>query len=346
MSRVLKHIKYPLKYPGIVFRAASNYLRMFVLSQPRLRGVEFAINYGCQCNCVHCSAAFLKSSKDEPMTTQQIKQALEQIWRLGVMNINITGGEPIFHPDLEEIVRAAHPKSTVVSLATNGIALNAAVAKNLKKWGIKIVTISIDSADEKTHDRSRGYVGCYQKVMEATQHCQKEGIEVFWCTIMTPENVRNGDMLRLVALVKEKNITLTINLPCPVGRWWDQNLLLSPEARQLHRDLMKLSHVRWEGHSNYRREGCPAGIEKLYISPFGDVMPCPFIHISYGNLKDEPIDAIWKRILDVGPFNEIMDGCPVSENLEFAQRYIKPIYQQDEHPIPYARHPAVGKRSK
>ncbi len=30
--------------------------------------------------------------------------------------------------------------------------------------------------------------------------------------------------------------------------------------------------------------GCPAGMEKIYITPYGDVIPCPFIHIGFGNI--------------------------------------------------------------
>ena len=346
MNRIFKHLKYPLKYPGIVPRAVSNYLRLFLFSQPRLRAVEFALTYQCLCDCRHCSAAFLKKGGEQILNTDQVVSALDQMWRLGAMNINLTGGEALLRPDLEPIVRAAHPKSTVVALATSGDALDARAAASLRRWGIRVVTISLDSADPDTHDQSRGRPGSHRSVMDATQYCREQGIDVFWCTIMTHENYQNGDLLRMVKMAGDKGVTLTINFPCPVGNWWDQDLAPTPDERQLHRDLMKTPHVRWEGHSNFGREGCPAGIEKLYISPYGDVMPCPFIHISYGNLKKTPLAQIWKTMLDAGPFNSIRDSCPVSVDKDFAERQIKPIYQQGEHPIPHDRHPACDRRSK
>ena len=346
MNRIFKHLKYPWRHPALIPRAVSNYLRLNLLGEPRLRGVEFAITYRCLCQCQHCSAYFLKSASGELLSTAQIKKALQELWELGAMNFNLTGGEALLHPDLEEIVHAAHPENTVVSLATSGMALDRDRAHRIRAWGVRIVTISLDSAAPEIHDRSRGTDGCFQKVMEATQHCRQAGIDVFWCTIMTNENAANGDLLRMVEMAEQAGVTLTINFPCPVGKWRDKNLAPAAATRQLHQRLMRLPHVRWEGHSNYRREGCPAGIEKLYISPQGDVMPCPFIHISYGNLHRQSVKGIWRLMLDEGPFNTIRDGCPISGDEEFIRNYIEPIYRQDTHPLPHQRLPRPEESKK
>jgi MoaA/NifB/PqqE/SkfB family radical SAM enzyme len=344
MHRVWKHLKYPLKHPGIVPRAVSNYVRMTLLRQPRLRAVEFAINYDCQCRCDHCSAAFLRRDGAAPLSTAEICDAAEQMVRLGAMNLNFTGGEALLHPDLGAMIRAARPRSTVVSVATNGILLDRAMARSLARWGARVVTMSVDSADPDTHDRFRRSPGCWRKVMEATDHCREVGVDVFWCTVMTHENAGNGDLLRLVDLAAEREVMLTINKPCPVGRWQDRAPGLTDDDRRLHADLMRRPHVRWEGHSNYRKEGCPAGIEKLYVSPYGDVMPCPFIHIGYGNLHTERLDAIWRRMLTSSSFNTVRPGCPISEDPEFARNYLDPIHDGGEHPLPAARHPVEKDR--
>ena len=339
MHRAWKHLKYPFRHPGIIPRAVSNYARMTFLSQPRLRAVEFAINYDCQCHCDHCSAAFLRKDGVEPLTTDEIRDVAEQSWRLGTMNLNFTGGEALMHPGLGEMIRAAHPRSAVVSVATNGIRLDRAMARSLRRWGARIVTMSVDSSDPETHDRFRHFPGCFQKVMDATRYCRQEGIEVFWCTVMTHENASDGDLMRLVRMAADRRIMLTVNKPCPVGRWQDRAPGLTEGDRKLHAELMKLPHLRWEGHSNYRKEGCPAGIEKLYISPYGDVMPCPFIHIGYGNLREESLASIWKRMLASSSFNAIRPGCPISEDPAFGEKFLKPITDRGEHPLPARLHP-------
>lgn len=345
MNRVWKHLKYPFRYPGIVPRAAANYFRLFVLSQPRLRAVEFALTYDCSCHCEHCSAALLKTHGGPPLDTTEVCDALEQMHRLGAMNINLTGGEALLRPDLVAIVRAAHPRSTVVSVATNGVPLTAKKAADLRRWGVRIVTISVDSAEPEVHDRSRGLPGAFDKAMAATRHCRAQGIDVFWCTILTPENAANGDLRRLVDLAAAEQLTITINYPCAVGGWAEREFVITDELRALHHALVREPHVRWEGHSNFRREGCPAGIEKLYISPWGDVMPCPFIHITYGNLRERPLAEIWRAMLAGGTFDTIRADCPLATDPDFTRRLIDPIYKQNQHPLPVERHPREGQNT-
>ncbi|MCL4233702.1 MAG: radical SAM protein [Deltaproteobacteria bacterium] len=333
MGRILKHLKYPVRYPGIIPRAAENYFRMMVLGQKRLRAVEFAVNYVCQCQCAHCSVEFLGQKRRPLLDTAQVSRVLDELHDMGVMNINFTGGEAILRPDLRELVRAARPKSTVVSVATAATMVDAKIADDLRDWGVRIVTISLDSADAETHDRSRRHPGSYDKVMNATRLFQERDIDVFWCTILTDENAINGDMLRLVDQAEEWGVTLTINFSCPVGAWHEQPVGVAPELKVLHRELMEREHVRWEGHSNYHKEGCPAGIEKLYISPYGEVMPCPFIHVTFGNVLQRSVKDIWNEMTGTEPFHEVQEGCPVAENPTFFVQYLSPLKTAEIHPV-------------
>ncbi|MCZ7584487.1 MAG: SPASM domain-containing protein [Deltaproteobacteria bacterium] len=133
---------------------------------------------------------------------------------------------------------------------------------------------------------------------------------------------------------------LTVNPPCEVGGWDDDNVHLNAEETAHHRALMKIPHVRWEGSSNYFKAGCPAGIEKLYISPYGDVMPCNFTHIGFGNLTEKPLAVIWNDILTGSPFNKIHDHCLVAEDAEFQRVYLEPVVKSAVHPLPVEQHPA------
>jgi len=275
------------------------------------------------------------------LSTEQVIDAIRQCLALGAMNINLTGGESLLREDLPEIVRASRPKSTVISVATNGILLDRKKAKVLMDSGVRIVTISLDSAAPNVHDRIRGYPGCFDKVIAASKYALEAGIEVFLCTILTRKNVKNGDIYRIVRLSRDLGAMLTINLPCQVGSWADEDVLLGEKELQVHQRLLKEPHVRWEGISNYLRVGCPAGVEKLYISPAGDVMPCPFIHISFGNLTEEPVGRIWNRMLTESLFNRVHDRCLIAEDRTFRESYLREIEQSTSYPLHYRCRAAV-----
>lgn len=338
-----KHLKYAVRYGYILPRVVENYLRLVVLRQKVLRGVEFALTYDCNCACGHCSAALLRDSERKPIPLEAIRRALGECLDLGALNINLTGGEILMRPDLDEVVRAARPKKAVVSLATNGILLDATQAERIRRLGVRIVTISLDSADPEVHDRSRGRPGCFQKVFEAVAHAQRADLEVFLCTILTPENLKNRDIYRMVDLAAEKGVTLTVNVSCAVGRWTRcKDILLDEKELEAFDRIVALPHVRWEGGSNYLEEGCPAGVEKIYISPYGDVMPCNFAHISFGNVAEEPLPIIWKRMIETEPFDRIHDRCLVGADEAFKESFLCPIESRQQLPVSYRDHPAIA----
>jgi MoaA/NifB/PqqE/SkfB family radical SAM enzyme len=345
LERLLgKHGKYALRYSYILPRVAANYLRLVVLRRKVLRGVEFALTYDCNCNCSHCSAANLRDRDRRPLSLETIRRALAECRELGALNINLTGGEVLMRKDLDELVRAAGPRRAVVSVATNGILLDRARARRLKDLGVRIVTISLDSADPEVHDRSRGHPGCFHKVFEAVDHAREAGLEVFLCTIMTPENLKNRDIYRMKDLAAKKGVTITINVSCAVGGWKKcKGILLSPEDLAVFDQIVASPHVRWEGGSNYLKEGCPAGIEKIYISPYGDVMPCNFTHISFGNVAEERLPVIWERMLREEPFNKIHARCLVGADSRFQEQYLTPLESSRKLPMHYTEHPAFGR---
>jgi len=338
-----KHGKYALRYAYVLPRVARNYVRLVVLRKKVLRGVEFALTYRCNCRCGHCSAAHLRDRDRRPLPLDAVRRTLAQCRDLGALNINLTGGEVLMRDDLDELVSAAGPRKAVVSVATNGILLDAARARRLKRLGVRIVTISLDSADPEAHDRSRGHAGCFQKVMEAVDHASAAGLEVFLCTIMTPENLQSRDIYRMVDLAADRGVTITVNVSCAVGGWRKcKGILLSPEDLRVFDEIVAAPHVRWEGGSNYLREGCPAGVEKIYISPYGDVMPCNFTHISFGNVAEEPLAAIWERMIRAEPFDRIHARCLVGADRGFQERYLAPLESSGKLPMHYSRHPAFA----
>jgi MoaA/NifB/PqqE/SkfB family radical SAM enzyme len=341
-----KHLKYALRYSYILPRVAGNYFRLLVLRKKVLRGVEFALTYDCNCRCGHCSAARLRDAVRPVLAMDVVKRTLRECIELGVLNINLTGGEILLRKDLDELVRAARPDRTVVSIATNGILFDRAAAFRLKALGVRIVTISLDSADPEVHDRSRGYKGCFKKVFEAVEHARAADMEVFLCTIMTPENLENGDIYRMVDLARDRGLTITVNVSCAVGGWTNKkDVLLSEEELARFDRLVSLPHVRWEGGSNYLKEGCPAAVEKVYISPYGDVMPCNFAHISFGNVAEEPLPRIWKRMLATAPFDRIHRRCLVGADSRFMEEFLAPLERSERLPLSYKDHPAFCRAS-
>ena len=69
----------------------------------------------------------------------------------------LSGGEPLFRPDIFDIARHATDAGLIVALATNGTLIDAGVARRIQDSGVRRVSISFDGADAATHDIFRGW---------------------------------------------------------------------------------------------------------------------------------------------------------------------------------------------
>ena len=307
---VRRHLVFLRRYPLIIPRVAKNYLDL-ARGRPVLRGVELALTYRCQCRCQHCSAGALRRAGLGPeLTTREAESIIDQCLALGALNINLTGGEALYREDLGRLIQRARPRSTVVSVATNGILLTAARARMLSRCGARIVTISLDSPHADQHDRRRGHEGCFEAALRAGDNAREAGLDVFFCTILMKEQLRNGDIHRLIRLARGRGAMLTVNVPWAVGSWEGRDDLLLDEGEQAQFwRIVAQPGVRWEGGSNYLQEGCPAGVEKLYITAHGEVMPCTGLHRSFGDARRRPLAEIWAEMRGTPPFHRINRRC-------------------------------------
>jgi hypothetical protein len=72
--------------------------------------------------------------------------------------------------------------------------------------------------------------------------------------------------------------------------------------------------------------------EAIYITPFGDVLCCPFIHVSFGNLHDESLRAIRERALGYNFLGEHAQQCLVAEDGRFIERYLTKTFGRNDLP--------------
>ncbi|MDP8224222.1 MAG: radical SAM protein [Candidatus Lernaella stagnicola] len=310
-------------------RLAKNYARVLAGNRRVLRGVEFCVTYRCQLDCRHCLTKPLIDQTRPEMTTDQAVRAIANLAALGAVFINVTGGEALQREDIFELLeRAAANRSVLITLASNGLALDAETAARLRKIGVAMVTMSLDGPDAATHDASRGCPGAYDALLQACAAVRAEGLELWLTTILTAQNTADGSIFRIAELARELGATLTVNFAYAVGNWRDQEAAIGAAEEKTFRELLKMPHVRWEGSSNYLHQSCPAGTEKLYVTPYGEVMPCATIQRSFGNLLTEPIADIWRRMGKVEWFRGHVKPCLVAQDPEFIAREM-PTIQSD-----------------
>jgi MoaA/NifB/PqqE/SkfB family radical SAM enzyme len=96
----------------------------------------------CNLACVYCNE-FDKHSA--PVALATMRERIDHLARLGTANIEISGGEPLLHPDLDELIRYIRGSGALAGLITNGYLLNEKRVQNLNDAGLDHLQISIDN---------------------------------------------------------------------------------------------------------------------------------------------------------------------------------------------------------
>jgi len=266
---------------------------------------NIAVTGRCQLRCWHCSAANnTNHNGDLPIETW--KNIIQQLQDAGVYYIGITGGEPLLRDDLEEIISSIDERS-VVALATSGMTLTPERVRYLKEAGLFYILVSLDHHLPEVHDRLRGFSGAYEAAVRAMYFSKEVGLYTILQTTMTKEFVTKDEIWRLAELGKKIGVQ---EIRCrgivPTGRLRkiDRTALLTEEDRELviqsareiniYSDYPKVSV--FEEFEHPTRFGCCAGSRHIYVDCNGNLCPCDFVPLSFGNLREETFDDIWLRM--------------------------------------------------
>ncbi len=185
-----------------------------VYPPPRL--IFWETTAGCNLTCIHCRRITVADQLlPQDLTTGEAFDLIDQIAAFSKPIFILSGGEPLFRPDIFDIAQYASRSGLIVALATNGTLIDAEVAQNIKESGILRVSISFDGADARTHDIFRGE-GAFDKAIDGMQHLAEVGVPCQINTTVARHNVHQMD--ETLAFAKELgSVALHLFLLVPVG---------------------------------------------------------------------------------------------------------------------------------
>lgn len=334
---LINHSRFIRRTPLAIPRIVNGVIQTNLLHKPRLRVVEIAVDFACNGRCIYCSAAKMYNPQKEinKLSVEEYKKLGKTLDKLGVVGIVITGGEPTLRKDLPQVIRALNPKNKIISVVTNSLLVTEEKLRDLKNAGLNALECSLESTDPKQNDEIRGVKGHYQKVMATIRLAKKIGLNVCLSPCLTHQNIRKFE--KFIKFAQKLNAFILLSLAGDVGRWsQEENVVLNENDWKIMEDYReKYSFIRNDFSTNFiLKEGCPAGREKLYISAYGDVIPCSFTQISFGNIRTEPLEKIWFRMRNFAPYQKFFPYCRRTRDREFASLYLDPIKNENNLPYP------------
>ncbi|MDR2442075.1 MAG: radical SAM protein, partial [Deltaproteobacteria bacterium] len=181
----------PLRY-----RRKSNELPSHLLqfSEDKKPVIVWNMTRACNLSCLHCYASATPGPAPDELTLEECLALMTDLTNFGVPVILFSGGEPLTHPHLFELVEAAVKGGSRAVLSTNGLLLTKDKAQKLKALGLSYVGISLDGL-EGPHERLRRLKGSFQKALDAVDIALSCGLKVGLRLTMTKSNLSDLNAL-------------------------------------------------------------------------------------------------------------------------------------------------------
>ncbi|MBF0294900.1 MAG: radical SAM protein [Magnetococcales bacterium] len=327
------HLKNPT-YPFLIIKnlLRAKWNRLTGKQNFVLRGIDFAVTYNCNFNCEHCYSMKLKDNQQKRLTPEEYASICKQSMELGCVCFSLQGGEVFVRKDWEEIINAFMPKRNHLLITTNASLLDEARIVRLKELGVDTLYFSLDSGLPAEHDAFRRADGNFAKIMECIGFCNKHSVKVVINTCVTKQNLHSAGLKALLDYSHANHILVETIFARGLGNLDGhmEYMLDEQDVRDYYELRKNYPYVVRNLDNNYQEWGCPGMKEVLYITAYGEVCPCPYTHISMGNVRLEPLRTIRERGLQRQWWNHYHQECLTAQDQTFKEQYYKLI---DGRPI-------------
>jgi PqqA peptide cyclase len=267
------------------------------------------LTHRCPLHCPYCSNPLAMARPEDELTTEEWKRIFTEARELGVLQLGLSGGEPLLRKDLEALAAHAHGLGLYTTLVTSGLGLTPARAAALRDAGLEHVQISFQDSDPVTADHVAGVRAVHHKHAAAAL-VRDLGFAFSVNVVLHRANLdRVGDIIELAAQLGADRLELANtqyygwalanrNALMPTADQVARAQAIADEAKQRHRGRMQILYVLPDYYETYPKP-CYAGWGNVYlvVMPDGRTLPCHgATHITtmrFDNARERSLQWIW-----------------------------------------------------
>ncbi len=300
-----------------------------------LETIYFYLTGHCRMNCIHCwianpDDAGIPDQKETFLLPEIFQNVLAQGLDMGVANVKLTGGEPLLHPEIKQILSLLKSEKIHPTIETNGISCcDKSIVKSIAECRDPFVAVSLDGTTSEVHEKIRRVRGCFDKTVEGIKNLVETGLKPQIVMSMTKANKHQIEpMVRFAEKIGAGSVKFNIVVPVQRGKTMMENNELI-EIRELieigewiENDLAKTSHAgiiysqpfAFRPVSRMIRDGRDEGCAifniigvistgKYSLCGIGEVVP----ELVFGDAKTDSLRDIWEN----SPIlNDIRESIP------------------------------------
>ena len=281
------------------------------MSLPHPTTLLAELTHRCPLHCPYCSNPLEMVRAGNELSTDEWKRVFTESRELGVLQLGLSGGEPLVRGDVEELAAHARGLGLYSTLVTSGVGLTRGRAEKLRDAGLEHIQISIQDTDETSADRIAGMRAVRQK-MAAASLVRELGFAFSINVVLHRANIdRVGEIIETAAELGADRLELANTQYYGWGLANRRALLPTREqvaraaavaeaAMPAHARRMQILYVLPDYFESTPKP-CYSGWGRFYLvaMPDGRVLPChgatQITTLRFDSVRERPLRWIWEE---------------------------------------------------
>jgi pyrroloquinoline quinone biosynthesis protein E len=276
---------------------------------PYPQWLNIELTYQCPLHCVYCYNPLDYAKHNQELGTEEWLRVLREARELGVVQLGLSGGEPLLRNDLEDIVAEANRLGFYTNLITSGIGMDETRIERLKRAGLDHIQVSFQDSTREMNDfltstrtfelkkKVAKLVKAYDYPMVLNVVLHRMNLDHIAAILGLAEEME-ADYVELANTQYYGWSFLNRAQLLPTHEQLEKAEAYVTEFRQRIGDRMKIFFVVPDYHGT-RPKACMSGWGNIFINiaPDGLVLPChearmlPGIH--FPNVREMALKEIW-----------------------------------------------------
>ena len=308
-----KNIKMNLYIPGYPSKAFFYACRKVLEFDKKMPCVSalISVTSACKYKCSHC---YQKLDNGKDIEIDLLIATVNKLQDMGVAFFNIEGGEPfLVYDKLYKLCKSIDHRSEII-INTTGDEVTLERLDELKALGnVTALMFSLHSDTPAGLNKFTGNENAWENMTRAIEFAHKAGIAVTFNSCLQHDAFHDGTLEKIMDISKNFNASLIqLIKPKPAGAWLKdgaksfnledvetlKNKVHSYNTKKKYKEypFIYSQHIEEETEMF----GCTAGgTDRFYINAKGDVQPCEFLNISFGNIKTDGFEKSYELMRKV-----------------------------------------------
>ncbi len=257
------------------------------------------ITQHCNLKCLHCynfdrSKKMPSSIKENSLKPADIIAVIDELGDMGCMYLNISGGEALLHPHLDEFIKRARTHKMEVRLKSNAIMLTEKRLTELKDVGLKGIDISLYGSSEESYFAFTKLKDGFAKTISGMKATLQSKVPTNINIILHRNNV--SELSEMISLCESQDFPFQISTEVTERYDGSQGAREHEITLEQFETLLLGEHGKFFMANNPEKNlQCSCARSVCGINSLGDVFPCIGAPIKAGNIKEDKLQDIWQN---------------------------------------------------